>query len=78
MALLDGFVLLLPLTLAAAAYAFKWAGLWLVRSIPLRRWLAANLRLNVQRLCEPKARNPEKSLPGASAGPLMSHASHLQ
>lgn len=34
-ALLGAFLLLLPLALAVAAYTFMWAGLWLVRFIPL-------------------------------------------
>jgi hypothetical protein len=35
MALLGALLVLLPLTLAAAVYAFMWAGLWLVRFVPL-------------------------------------------
>jgi hypothetical protein len=33
--LLGALLVLLPLTLAAAVYAFMWAGLWLVRFVPL-------------------------------------------
>jgi hypothetical protein len=35
MVALGAFLLLLPLAVAAAAYALMWAGLWLVRFIPL-------------------------------------------
>jgi hypothetical protein len=35
MAVLGAFLLLLPLAVTAGVYAFMWAGLWLVRFVPL-------------------------------------------